>query len=68
MLRAGVEALKGRTEEEWLAYARERWRSGKESSARDGAIEMNDEEFGVPNIAIPALLCAARVSAQEIVD
>lgn len=29
-----------------LDYARDKWRSGKEASERDGAVEMDDARFG----------------------
>jgi Arc/MetJ-type ribon-helix-helix transcriptional regulator len=47
VVRAGVESLKERAEAEeaWLGFAREKWRSGKESSARDEAVEMDDGQF-----------------------
>jgi len=48
VVRAGVESLKERDEAEkvWVDYARDKWRSGKEASARDGAVEMDDAQFG----------------------
>jgi len=31
--------------EDWLDCARDKWRSGKEASERDGAVEMDDAQF-----------------------
>ena len=47
VVRAGVESLKQRDEAEkvWLDYARDKLRSGKESSEHGGAVEMDDTQF-----------------------
>jgi putative addiction module CopG family antidote len=47
VLRAGVEALEAQEEREqdWLAYAREKWDEGIASSQRDGSIRMSAGEF-----------------------
>jgi hypothetical protein len=47
VVRTGVESLKAREENEkvWLDYARDKWRLGKETSERGGAVEMDDVQL-----------------------